>query len=62
MRDTQISLDLLIDCLEGRSTLEKYSYNQQFKVFALKMDGHWEDSAKVEKVVKDYWYNIGTFF
>lgn len=34
MKDTQISLKLIIDCLEGKTTLEEYSYNQQFNIFA----------------------------
>jgi hypothetical protein len=34
IKDIQISLKLIIDCLEGRKTLDSYSYNHKFYLFA----------------------------
>lgn len=42
MKDTQISLKLIIDCLEGKTTIDKYMYNQQFNIFCNKLELHWE--------------------
>lgn len=34
IKDIQTSLRLIIDCLEGRQTLDSYTYNQKFFIFA----------------------------
>ena len=59
MRDTQISIKLIIDCLEG-STIEEYTYNQQFSLFASELEKHWEHDR--EMTIRDYRYNISAFF
>lgn len=46
MRDTKISLRLIIDCLEGRTTIEEYVYNRDFSVFAGKMAKHWGNASE----------------
>ena len=34
IKDIQTSLRLIIDCLEGKQTLDSYTYNQKFFIFA----------------------------
>jgi hypothetical protein len=34
IKDTQISVKLLVNCLEGKDSIDKYSYNQLLNVFA----------------------------
>lgn len=34
IKDIQTSLKLIIQCLEGQQTLDSYSYNQKFFLFA----------------------------
>lgn len=63
MKDTQISLKLIIDCLEGKSTIEEYAYNQQFNIFANEIEKFWEvDHEMAQKAIREYWYNISSFF
>jgi hypothetical protein len=63
MRDAQISLRLIVDCLEGRTTVEEYAYNQQFGLFANELERHWDhDLENTEHSIKEYWYNITAFF
>lgn len=63
MRDTQISLRLIVDCLEGKTTIEEYTYNQQFSLFVNELEKHWDtDREMTEHIIKDYWYNISAFF
>ena len=62
-KDTQISLKLIIDCLEGKTTVDKYIYNQQFNIFAKHLEEHWDnDIKKFQHTLKQYWHNITTFF
>lgn len=63
MKDTQISLKLIIDCLEGKTTLDEYTYNQQFNIFANEIEKFWDvDQQATELAIKEYWYNITAFF
>lgn len=34
LKDNQISIKLIVDCLEGRASIDEYAYNQLFNVFA----------------------------
>jgi hypothetical protein len=34
IKDIQTSLKLIIDCIEGKRTLDSYSYNHKFFLFA----------------------------
>jgi hypothetical protein len=34
IKDTQTSVKLLIDCLEDKTSVDRYTYNQVFNVFA----------------------------
>ena len=63
MKDAQISLKLIIGCIEGTDNLESYSYNRQFHIFAEPLEaamcvGHEE----VRMVVRDYQHDIKRFF
>lgn len=64
VKDSQTSVKLIIDCLEGKATIDSYVYNQLFNVFAKPL----EQAIKVGdlnlfiQTVKDYWYNISGFF
>ena len=61
-KDTQISLKLIIDCLEGKTTIEQYTYNQTFNIFANQLEVHWgRDETMFLQTVKEYWYNISSF-
>ena len=42
MKDTQISLRLIVNCLEGKTTIDEYVYNQQFNIFANVLEQHWD--------------------
>ena len=33
IKDTQISVKLLVNCLEGKDSIDKYAYNQLLNVF-----------------------------
>ena len=33
IKDSQISIKLIVDCLEGRGSIDQYAYNQLFNVF-----------------------------
>lgn len=64
VKDSQTSIKLIIDCLEGKATIDSYVYNQLFNVFAKPL----EQAIKVgsrnlfDQTIKDYWYNISGFF
>jgi hypothetical protein len=60
-KDTQLSLKLIVDCLEGRATIEQYSYNQLFNVFARHLEKCWDNQQELLLTIKDYWYNITSF-
>ncbi len=51
MQDTKISLRLIIDCLEGRTTIEEYVYNQHFSIFAAKMANHWDSDLSAVDIL-----------
>lgn len=34
VKDSQISVKLIVDCLEGKASIDEYVYNQLFNVFA----------------------------
>ncbi len=34
MKDTQLSLKLIVNCLKGMDNLDRYCYNRQFSVFS----------------------------
>jgi len=45
-KDTQLSLKLIVDCLEGRTTIEHYIYNQTFNIFANQLEPHWQTNQE----------------
>ena len=61
--DTQISLKLLVNCLDGETTIDHYVFNQQFNIFAEALEKHWDKDLKMTtNLIKDYWHNISSFF
>ena len=63
IKDIQTSLRLIIDCLEGKNTLDSYIYNQKFYIFADPLQAAMAtDYESVSIVVKEYQYNIKAFF
>jgi hypothetical protein len=63
MKDTQISLKLIVDCLEGRCTIDEYTYNRQFNIFIDELEKYWStDISLFENTIRDYWHNINSFF
>jgi len=34
IKDRQISIKLIVECLEGKASIDQYAYNQLFNVFA----------------------------
>lgn len=63
IKDIQTSLKLIIDCLEGKTTLDCFAYNQKFTLFAQPLQAAMAaDYESVSIVVKEYQYNIRSFF
>lgn len=63
MKDVQISLKLIVGCLEGKSSIESYKYNRMFNIFADPLEaattvGHLE----VFSVIREYEHNMRSFF
>lgn len=63
IKDIQTSLKLIIDCIEGKRTLDSYTYNQKFSLFADPLQAAMSvDYASVAIVIREYQYNIHSFF
>ena len=60
----QTSVKLIVDCLEGKASIDQYAYNQVFNVFAKPIERAAQigDQAILAQTIKDYWYNISAFF
>lgn len=63
IKDIQTSLKLIIDCLEGKRTLDSYIYNQKFFLFADPLQAAIAaDHQSASLVIREYQYNINSFF
>jgi hypothetical protein len=63
IKDIQTSLKLIIDCIEGTNTIDGYSYNYKFSLFAEPLQAAIAaDYFSVAFVVREYKHNIRSFF
>ena len=63
IKDIQTSLKLIRDCIEGRQSLDSYTYNQKFYIFADPLQAAMAvDYESVSIVVREFQHNIRSFF